>query len=556
MLKSQESLSCEGSQRRSSILAPSMHPTLKAVLVFAAILAVSPHLHACTGPPALEAKLRAQPDADTYVEIGDWFGDRKQYPCALEAFQNALKLEPGNAKIYYLVGLTTYASGDAEGALKPLGQSIYLMPEVLKPHLLLASALDQLQRHQEAINEWEAALRIDHLSTEALDGISKSLMAVGDYNSAIEALGDAPHNETLTLDLALAYGKANMLDKSSEVLTKFLQQHPSSLPATAAMVTVLVRQVHYQEAVHLAEKSARLHPANLEAQRLYLRVLVLNGDSVLAKPLARRLLAAHPRDFDFLYLNGILENQGGQYAVGRAHLEKAVALDPNHYNARYNLGVSLLALKDFPEAREQLAKALELGGTEPEIRFKYATALRELGETELAKQQLELYQKQLQTNQRHALAASKTAQGDKELATGDPQKAVADYREALDANPDDAQIAYKLALALDRTGDTAAESTVLEQAVKLDPGFALALDQLGYLASRSGDTASAEQHFREAVRAAPGYTQAWISLAATLGMESRFSDAQEAVATALKLEPANSEALQLRKDLNAAQGQH
>jgi tetratricopeptide (TPR) repeat protein len=533
-----------------------MHPTLKAVSVFAVILTLFPHLHGCTGPQSLEAKLRTKPDADTYVELGDWFGDHKQYPCALEAFQSALKLEPGNAKIYYLVGLTLLETEHPEDALKPLGQSIYLMPEVLKPHLLLASALDQLQRHQEAISEWEAALRIDHLSTEALDGISRSLMDVGDYTSAIEALREAPQNETLTLDLASAYGKANMLDKSSEVLTKYLQQHPSSLPATAAMVTVLVRQVHYQEAVHLAEKSARLHPANLEAQRLYLRVLVLNGDSALAKPLARRLLAAHPQDFDFLYLNGILENQGGQYAAGRAHLEKAVALDPDHYNARYNLGVSLLALKDFPEARDQLAKALELGGTEPEIRFKYATALRELGETELAKQQLELYQKQSQANQRHALAASKTAQGDKELATGDPQKAVADYREAIDAGPDDARIAYKLALALDRTGDTAAESTALEQAVKIDPGFALAYDQLGYLASRSGDSASAEEHFRQAVRAAPGYTQAWISLAATLGMESRFSDAQEAVATALKLEPANSEALQLRKDLNAAQGQH
>jgi tetratricopeptide (TPR) repeat protein len=521
--------------------------------VFAAILFATPHALACTGPKALEAKLASHPDADTYAELGTWFGDHRQYDCALEAFQNGLKLEPGSAQLYYLVGLTLYASGHPEEALKPLGKSIYLMPEVLKPHLLIASSLDQLQRHQEAIVEWEAALRIDHLSTEALDGVSKSLMAVGDYTSAIEALREAPHNETLTLDLALAYGRANMLDKASEVLTKFLQKNPSSLAVTAAMVTVLVRQVHYQEAVHLAEKSVRLHPGNLEAQRLYLRVLVLNGDTVAARPLAHKLLTAHPHDFDFLYLSGILENQAGQYAAGRAHLEQAIAIDPNNYNARNNLGDSLLALKEFAEAREQLAKALELGGTEPQIRFKYATALRNLGETELAKQQLELYQKQLQTNQRYALAASKTAQGDKELATGDPQKAVADYREAVDANPDDPQVAYKLALALDRTGDSAAEHTALEQAVKLDPGFALAQNQLGYLASRGGDSASAEQYFRLAVRAAPGYTQAWISLAATLAMESRFSDAQEALASALKLEPDNTQALQLRKDLTAAQ---
>ena len=89
--------------------------------------------------------------------------------------------------------------------------------------------------------------------------------------------------------------------------------------------------------------------------------------------------------------------------------------------------------------------------------------------------------------------------------------------------------------------------------MKIEPGFALAQNQLGYLASRDGDTAAAEEHFRLAVQAAPGYTQAWISLAATLGMESRFSEAQEALASALKIEPDNAEALQLRKDLTAAQ---
>jgi len=534
-----------------------MHSKIARVsLFFTAILVVAPYVNACTGPNALEAKLASHPDADTYTELGTWFGDHHQYDCALQAFQSGLKLEPGSAQLYYLVGLTLYASGHPQDAIKPLGQSIYLMPEVLKPHLLLASSLDQVQRHQDAIIEWEAALRIDHLSTEALDGICKSLMAVGDYSSAIEALREAPRNETLTLDLALAYGRANMLDKASEVLSKFLQRNPASLPVTAAMVTVLVRQVHYQEAVHLAEKSARLHPGNIEAQRLYLRVLVLNGDTVTAQPLARKLLAAHPHDFDFLYLSGILENQAGQFAAGRAHLEQAIAIDPNNYNARNNLGDSLLALKEFALAREQFAKALELGGTEPEIRFKYATALRNVGETDLAKQQLELYQKQLQVNQRRALATTKTAQGDKELATGDPQKAVADFREAVEANPDDAQIAYKLALALDRTGDTAAEHAALEQAVKLNPGFALAQNQLGYLASRGGDSASAEEYFRQAVQSAPGYTQAWISLAATLGMESRFPEAQEALASALKLEPDNAQALQLRKDLTAAQGPH
>jgi tetratricopeptide (TPR) repeat protein len=529
----------------------------KAGLLLAIVLVGTPWVLACTGPKALEDKIRLHPDADAYTEVGNWFGDRKEYDCALESFQSGLKLEPGSAKIYYLIGLTLYASGHTEEALEPLGKSIYLMPEVLKPHLLRATALDQLERHDQALTEWEAALRIDRRSTEALHGLSRCLIAAGDYYSAIELLRQAPRDEGLTLDLAFAYGKANMLDKASQVLAQALQRTPSSLALTSALITVDVRQMHDQDAIYLARKAMSLHPGNLEAQRLYLRVLVLDGDNTLARPLAHKLLTAHPHDFDFLYLTGILENTAGQYESARGHLEEAVNLDPNYYNARYNLGVALLELKNYKEAREQLEKALALGATEPEVRFKYASALRSLGETDLAKEQLKLYQEQVQANERRALAASKTAQADKEADAGDLQKAVADYRAAMEASPDDAQLAYKLSVVLDRTGDVAGERTALEQAVKIDPVFALAQNQLGYLASRDGDSASAEQHFRQAVHAAPGYTQAWISLAATLGMESRFSEAQEALASALKIEPDNAQALQLRKDLDAAaQGAH
>jgi tetratricopeptide (TPR) repeat protein len=542
--------------REPSIVVAMHLKIAKAFLVVAATIVAIPHIHACTAPPALSAKIRLRADADTYTEIGNWFGDRKQYDCALDAFTSGLKLEPGSAKLYYLVGLTLLAAGHPDQAIQPLEKSIYLMPEVLKPHLLLGEALEQLQRRQEARTAWQEALRIDHTSVEALDGIGESLLADGDYFSAIEVLKQAPLTETVAVDLAIAYGKARMLDKASEVLNQALKKKPLSLSLTAALITVDVNQVHYEEAVHLAQKSAQLHPGNLDAERLYLRVLVLNGDTNTARPLAHKLLAAHPHDFDFLYLTGILENQSAQYTAARGHLEQAVQLDPNYYNARYNLGVALLALRDYAGAREQLEKALTLGGTEPEIRFKYATALRNLGETELAKQQLDLYQKQLQANQKRALAASKSAQGDKDFAAGDAAKAVADYREAVDATPDDAQLSYKLGLALDKTGDTTAETTALQQAVKLDPNHALAQNQLGYLASRSGDSASAEGFFRQAVRAAPNFTQAWISLAATLATESRFPEAQEALASALKIEPDNPDALQLRKDLNAAEAQH
>jgi Flp pilus assembly protein TadD len=508
----------------------------------------------CVAPQGLQAKLQTQPKADTYAEVGMWYGDHGQYACAVEAYRSALQQKPASPQFLYLLGLNLLRNGDFGDAVKPLQQSIEISPEVLKPHLLLATAFEELHQPAEARNEWSSALKIDPHSDLALDGASKNLLATGDFGTVINLLGPDPKGESLTLDLASAYEAAGAPDQAMEVLKKGLQATPTSGALTKALITTLVLRARYQEAAQLGKKWNQQHPHDLDAQILYLHVLVLSDDEDLARPLAKKLLLAAPHDFMVLYLNGILENRSGNYAAGRAYLEKAVALNPNHYNSHYNLGIALENLNEPQRAREQFEKALALGAAEPQVRFEYAKVLRTLGETKLAGEQLKLYQQEQKASADHTLAANKMGEADKELAEGDPKKAAALYRDAIEVLPENAVLSYKLSLALDRTGDTAGERDALQKAIQLDPSMALAHHQLGYLASRSGDFATAEEQFRQAVQAAPGYMDAWISLAATLGMESRYPEAQQAVQHALEIDPHNSNAIQLKKDLANAAG--
>ncbi len=508
----------------------------------------------CAGSPALEAKVQSHPDAAGFTNLGMWFGDQQQYDCAIDAFRSALKFEPGSARLNYLVGLTLFSAGHPDQAVPALQESLRVAPDNLKAHLVLGAAYAQMRQGSEARAEWEAALKIDTHSTEAIDFLSKMLVAEGDYGGAIALLRSARLDENLALRLAFAYDKEGNAEKEQEVLQTALRTKPGSLALSSALETVLVKKSLFQDAIRVAAKSAQLHPGNFEADRTYFRLMVLNDDYTLAQPLGRKLLVKAPHDFDILYLNGVMERASGQFPAARTHLEEAVALDPKHYNAQYNLGVVLAELKDNAGAKRHLEKSIELGATEPQIRFKLASVLRGLGENDEAQEQLKLYQQELQAQNNRTVAASKAAQADKEMASGDPQKAVALYHEAIAATPKDPRLTFKLALALDRTGAVEEERSLLEQAVQADPGFALAQNQLGYLASRSGDAATAEDHFRRAVQSAPGYVQAWVSLAATLGMESRFPEAQQALASALQLDPQNAQALQLRKDLDAAQG--
>jgi len=407
-----------------------------------------------------------------------------------------------------------------------------------------------------AVDAFQSALKLDPASKKALDGLAKGLIAAGDYGSVIRRLRSAPLDESLTLDLAIAYRMADMFDDAERVLSEGLKTYPNSDSLTGALVSLDIHIAHSEAAQALAEKLARQKPRDIEAQRIYLRTLIINGDNEVAAPLASKLLALAPHDPDFLYLNGILERGAGNFAAARKHLEESIALNPGFYNSHFNLGVVLEQLQDAAGATDQFKKAIELGANEPEVRFELAKVLRTLGETEAAQEQIELYQQRLKEESDKSLAILKSTQGEEAVKAGDNRKAADLFREASAALPQNPALAYRLAVVLNALGDTEGERTALQQAIKADPEFAPAQYQLGYLETREGDNAAAERQFKLALKAAPNYVQAWVALAATLGMESRFQEAQDAVANALKIEPDNKAALELSRKLTEAQGRH
>ncbi len=527
------------------------------ILAFAGTvaLAVAQSLWAtpCGGPAPLEKRLLSHPDADAYAALGVWFGENQKSECAAQAFQAGLKLEPNSPRLTYLLGLSLFTAGKLEESIVLLRHSVELQPQEEKAHLLLASALAGLGRDKDAFVEWQAALRINSNSKMALDGIAKILLAAGDNESVIAQLSSVELDANLALDLAIAYGRAGQLDDAARVLNHELKIHPNSTALTSSLVSIYVKQVRLQEAEKVAEQLSLRKPKDVEAQRVYLQVLVLNAENRTAMPLARRLLTQAPHDADFLYLNGVLERASGDFGSARKHLEGAAKLEPNRYSTRFNLGCTLEQLQDNVGAKEQLQKAIEIEPNEPESHFELAKVLRKLGETEAAQQQLILYQKQLKDQSDHTIAAQKSTQAAEAARAGDKQEAAALYREAIAVLPDNAGLHYQLALVLKDLNDKVGERNALEQAVKIDANFALAQYQLGYLNFRDGDKISAEQRFRLALDASPGYVQAWIALAATLATESRIPDALQAVDSALKIDPENSQALELRKDLVAGQ---
>jgi tetratricopeptide (TPR) repeat protein len=519
-------------------------------IIMAAWFGLTGSAHAvCTGPQALAAKLKAHPTTENAVVMGSWFAGHKQFDCAVETFRTALKSDPKSAQLHYLEGLALVGAGHFAEAIPPLRESAQLDAGVIKPHLMLAHLYDESGKHPEAEEEWKKALAIDSNSEPALEGLSDELLAREDYADVVALLRTAPRSEKLAINLAHALGQLDYLDDAATVLTEAIQMTPDSLALPKAMTVVLIKQHRYEQAIKLVQTTAEQHPDDVDAQFELFRILVLTNHFDNARPLAPKLLAQRPNDPEVLYLCGIVERAMGDDLQAKAHLEAAVARNPNFFNSRYNLGMVLVLLHEWKEAKENLEKAIELDAPIPEVHFELAKALRGLGETERATQEMKLYQQMKKADEVALEAASAAAQGDKDLEDGKIEEATRFYRDAAEGAPGNAVYKYKLSIALRRAGDSAGERAQLEEAVKLDPKLAGAQNQLGYILARTGDADGAVEHFRMAVTAAPAWTDAWINLAAELAVVSHFPEAREAVAKALTLDPGNAQARELSDQL-------
>jgi tetratricopeptide (TPR) repeat protein len=506
----------------------------------------------CTAPAELATRLKSRPTSENYAAEGNWFAEKKQFDCAANAFASAFHRQSNSASLAYLWGLSLYSAGHDDQAAEPLKQAMQLDPSDIRPHLVLGAVLDRMKKTAEAETEWRAALAIDPDSGPALDALSQDLLDQNDYSGVIGLL-DKPGSSRVrttqqSLNLGIAYGGTGQLDAAAKALHEGLNNDPGSGPIANKLSMVLMLQGREDEAFKVLDLALDKHPSDQTTQILYLRILVTSHNEKAAE-FAHKMLVTYPDQWEVLYLNALLESREADSSIARTHLEHSIALNPGYYQSHAALGTLLSQLGELPAARDQLQKAISLGDTEPEAFYSLAMVFKRLGDTTQAQQKLEIYQRLKGAQSNRVQSAGKAEEGDQAMAADNATQAASLYREALQSNPDEPILFYKLSRALDKLKDIPGERDALRRAIQLNPNLAEAQNQMGYLAARDGDVAQAETYFREAVRASASYVAAWINLAATLASEEKWQDAKEAIGHALAIDPDNAQARNLLHEL-------
>jgi len=121
-----------------------------------------------------------------YFKIGFCYGELKSYTKAIEAFKQAIRIDPDCANAYYNLGIAYDLLGLYKDAIKAYKQVIYIDPDY-NAHVYIRVGGISFSYHlyKDAIEAFKQAIRIDPDNVDAHYGLGVYYSLIGDKSSAL-----------------------------------------------------------------------------------------------------------------------------------------------------------------------------------------------------------------------------------------------------------------------------------------------------------------------------------------------------------------------------------
>jgi tetratricopeptide (TPR) repeat protein len=299
-----------------------------------------------------------------------------QWEEALEAYDQALALDPLDSSIYSEIAFAYYSRNDASSAIDYAERAILMNPDNLDAHRLLSEVLTrQLARSEagisrelldRAILEWEHVVRLAPGERAAYLTLGRLYRVIGDPERAMAVYRDflrvEPASEEGAVSLAELQVEAGNPEEAVSILRDFVASRPDSGAALALLGDIYYQMGDYPNAADALESALELAPDNRELLARLAEALFLADRLDQAAARYETLLERDPDDPVIRLRLGQIYRQRMDYEAAREHIERADRLVPNSPDILFER-----ALLDRDEGRfEQALEGLEglLGGSE------------------------------------------------------------------------------------------------------------------------------------------------------------------------------------------------
>jgi len=417
--------------------------------------------------------------------------ERGEHARALDLLDEGLRRWPNNPGARLLAGRAALAVGELDRALSDLREAVRATRgntdaglELARLHLARGESQLAFQFAASTFTGSSGANGDPDRVRSALILLVQALTEQGNYVEARKRatiLAGLPEGEVpALLGLAAVAEKARGPEAAAAILSRVKRDlgDAENLPLLRALGQYLVDAGQPEEALRYVNAALENHPDVAELHEVRGRLLLHAGRLEGARRAFEAALERDPAHAPALVGLGHLEDAAGSSDRAHEYFERSAAADPGDPEAPYAGARMALAQGDLALAERRLREALERDPTHPEASNDLAWILAERGES--LDEALRLA--------RRAAAFRPTANvldtlGWVELRRGEAEKAVETLERAHGLEPESPSIAYRLALALGRTGREDRARVLLREALSAGafPEASQAREQLARL---------------------------------------------------------------------------
>jgi tetratricopeptide (TPR) repeat protein len=287
---------------------------------------------------------------------------------------------------------------EAEERLRPLTSSRPACTEAVLG-LARARAGQRDSAGAEALFERAVTLAPADARAQALFAqywLSRGQVARADYLSARALFLDPDCPEALVAQGRVLAARGR-IPEAQQAFEEAVRVSPASVEAHYELGVLLYHRLMHPDAVRELERVVARRPEDARAWGYLAQCYEMLGEADKGEAAYRSGLKANDGPFpdpflDYSYGRFLLKER--RLDESRAHLDRAVALHPVDRAVRYERAKLSLARGDYPAAREDAERALNLRDAGPvldlQVYYLLATIYRRLGEDELARKYAEL----------------------------------------------------------------------------------------------------------------------------------------------------------------------
>ena len=283
----------------------------------------------------------------------------------ISRLQQSIKDEPGQVNLYVQLGYALFESEDLEAAQTAFQQALTLDPDIAAAHNGLGRVYERQKNSEAAIAAYETAIAGNTMGIAPYIGLGIVYFhQLDDFATAEQVfragLALQPDDPFALALLGIVYARTGRFDDAIDKLRQALNHDPDSVFALSNLSLIYLHLQRFQEMIATCQHELALHHD--------------------AEP--HRLL-------------GYAYDHLGQRQAAIAHLERAIALNPDDYEARGALASVYQSVGRHHDAEAQLAAGNALADNDNEygracfaaVRGDYDTAITLL-EVGLAKGQV------------------------------------------------------------------------------------------------------------------------------------------------------------------------